>query len=67
MSFKQPPRAPRIEAEYNQGVACCQDEVEDCLGKARIEILYATEKDRQEIEQIIGETFLGIPYRMQNI
>lgn len=41
--------------------------LEDCSGKARIKILYATEQDRQEIEQIIGDTFFGIPYEMQNI
>ncbi|MBW4647512.1 MAG: hypothetical protein KME06_02250 [Kastovskya adunca ATA6-11-RM4] len=43
------------------------DEAEDCPGKARIEILHATEQDRKKIEQIIGDTFFGVPYRMQNI
>lgn len=57
----------QIESVNPDSVDIRIDEIEDCLGKARIEITYATEQDRQEIEQMIGETFFGIPYRMQNI
>lgn len=37
--------------------------VDRCPGKGTIQIGYASEKDRQEIEKIIGKKFYGIPYR----
>jgi hypothetical protein len=38
-----------------------------CEGKADLLIWYGTHPQRVAIEQIIaGETFLGIPYRLQN-
>jgi hypothetical protein len=38
-----------------------------CLGKADILFWYGTHKDRIQIEDIIaGETFYGIPYRLEN-
>ena len=40
--------------------------VEGCQGKAELLISFPTERDRKKIEQLIGDTFFGIPYRMQN-
>lgn len=38
-----------------------------CPGKADIVIWYASHEDRVKIEQLIeGDTFFGIPYRLQN-
>lgn len=42
-------------------------EVEGCSGKAELVIAHATERDRRRIKQLIGDTFFGIRYRMQNI
>lgn len=38
-----------------------------CPGKADLVIWYASHQNRQAIEEIIaGETFYGVPYRLQN-
>lgn len=42
------------------------DHVEECPNKAVLHIFYATARDREQIKQRIGDTFFGIPYRMQN-
>lgn len=44
-------------------------EIDDttCLGRADILFWYGTHEDRLQMEEIIsGETFYGIPYRLQN-
>lgn len=41
-------------------------EVAGCPGKAELLISFPTERDRQKIKQLIGDTFFGIRYRMQN-
>jgi hypothetical protein len=38
-----------------------------CPGKAELLIYYATESDRQEIKNLIGDDFFGIPYKMFNV
>lgn len=38
-----------------------------CPGKASLDIYYATQRDRAEIERLIGPTFFGVPYRVQNV
>lgn len=42
-------------------------DVNGCPGKASLEILYATRPDQQKIQQLLGKTFWGIPYRSVNI
>jgi hypothetical protein len=42
-------------------------ETSRCPGKASLEIYYTTQRDRAEIERLIGATFFGVPYRVQNV
>lgn len=41
--------------------------VERCLGKGEVEIYYDTNSTRNQIKDLIGDTFFGIPYVMFNI
>lgn len=38
-----------------------------CPGKADIEIAYPTLKEREKIKSLIGDSFFGVPYRLNNI
>ncbi len=39
-------------------------DTERCPGKADLAIYYPTERDKARINQVIGDSFFGIPYRM---
>ena len=55
-----------IEA-VNPGLVGYEIDTVTCQGKADIIFWYASHDNRLEIEKIIGgETFFGIPYRLQN-
>jgi len=56
----------RIE-RVNPGYVGVEIESQTCPGKADILIWFGTHQDRELIEKIIGgESFFGIPYRLQN-
>jgi hypothetical protein len=56
----------RIE-QVNPGYVGVEMDAGTCPGKADILIWFGTHQDRELIEKIIGgETFFGIPYRLQN-
>lgn len=56
----------RIE-QINPGFVGVEIDTSTCPGKADILFWYGTHQDRLLIERIIaGETFYGIPFRMQN-
>ena len=56
----------RIE-QINPGFVRVEIDTSTCPGKADILFWYGTHQDRLLIESIIaGETFYGIPFRMQN-
>jgi len=56
----------RIE-QINPGFVGVEMDTSTCPGKADILFWYGTHQDRLLIESIIaGETFYGIPFRMQN-
>jgi hypothetical protein len=38
-----------------------------CSGRADIVISYASHQDRLAIQELIGDTFFGVPYRLRNI
>ena len=38
-----------------------------CPGKAYLHITYDTLTTRRDIKRLLGETFFGVPYTMQNI
>lgn len=40
--------------------------VEGCPGKAELSITFPTERDRQKIKQLIGDTFFGVRYELLN-
>ncbi len=52
--------------EVGQSVEVFVDD-SDFPGKGKITILYGTEKQREEIEDMIGDTFFGVPYKMYNV
>jgi hypothetical protein len=55
-----------IEA-VNPGLAGVDVDTSTCPGKADLLIWYASHQNRMEIESIIdGDTFFGVPYRLQN-
>lgn len=43
------------------------EESKDCPGKAILVIYHATAREEQQIEDLIGNTFFGIPYDLRNI
>jgi hypothetical protein len=54
--------------QVNPGLVMVQIDTHTCLGRADFVILYATHRDRVEIEKIInGDTFFGIPYKLINV
>jgi hypothetical protein len=54
--------------QVNPGFVMVQIDTRACPGRLDIVILYASHRDRVEIEKIInGYTFFGIPYRLINI
>ncbi len=56
----------RIEG-VNPGFVGVEMDAQTCPGKADILIWFGTHQDRESIEKIIGgESFFGIPYRLQN-
>ena len=56
----------RIE-QIHRGFVGVEMDTSICVGKADILFWYGTHKDRLLIEDIIaGETFYGIPYRLEN-
>jgi hypothetical protein len=53
--------------QINPGFVGIEIDTSTCPGKADILFWYGTHKDRLLIEELIaGETFYGIPYRLQN-
>jgi hypothetical protein len=51
----------------NPGLVGVEIDSTTCPGKADLLIWYASHADRLEIEKIIGgDTFFGVPYRLQN-
>jgi len=53
--------------QINSGFVGMEIDSSTCPGKADILFWYGTHQDRLRIEEIIaGETFYGIPYRLQN-
>ena len=53
--------------QINPGFVGMEIDSSTCPGKADILFWYGTHQDRLRIEEIIaGETFYGIPYRLQN-
>jgi len=38
-----------------------------CPGKAEMDIVYPTINEREKIKSLIGDTFFGVPYRLNNI
>jgi hypothetical protein len=59
--------AIRTINQINPGFVGMEMDTSTCPGKADILFWYGTHDDRLRIESIIaGETFYGIPYRMQN-
>lgn len=53
--------------QINPGFVGVEMETSICPGKADLLVWYGTHEDRLLIEDIIaGETFYGIPYRLQN-
>jgi hypothetical protein len=56
----------RIE-QVNPGNVGTEVDTATCPGKADLLIWYASHGDREAIEQILmGDTFFGVPYRLQN-
>jgi len=56
----------RIE-QINRGFVGVEMDASICAGKADILFWYGTHKDRLLVEDLIaGETFYGIPYRLEN-
>ncbi len=54
--------------ELAQGVwISIASDTDRCPGKAHIQITYDTNERREKIKQMIGDSFFGIPYKMQNI
>ncbi len=58
-----------IEAIENvsPGLIWVEFSTERCEGKAEIRIYYDSMNSRNEIKEIIGNRFFGIPYRMFNV
>ena len=53
--------------QINPGFVGVEMDTSTCPGKADVVFWYGTHEDRLLIEDIIaGETFYGIPYRLQN-
>ena len=53
--------------QINPGFVGMEIDTSTCPGKADILFWYGTHKDRLRIEELIaGDTFYGIPYRLQN-
>jgi hypothetical protein len=53
--------------QVNPGLVGVEIDASTCPGKADLLIWYASHQNRQAIEAIIaGETFYGVPYRLQN-
>jgi hypothetical protein len=53
--------------QVNPGLVGVEIDTSTCPGKADLLIWYASHQNRVAIEKIIaGETFYGIPYRLQN-
>jgi hypothetical protein len=53
--------------QVNPGNVGVDVDTATCPGKADLLIWYASHSDREAIEQILmGETFFGVPYRLQN-
>ncbi len=55
-----------IEGIHPGQVQVFVQDIERCPGKAMLEIAHATEEDRQKIEQMVGQQFYGLSYRMFN-
>ena len=54
-------------AAVHPGNAGVDVDTMSCPGKADLVIWYASHRDRLEIERILGgETFYGVPYRLNN-
>lgn len=43
------------------------EEHPDCPEKEYIVIMYGTRAEQKKIQEILGEAFFGVPYRMQNV
>lgn len=56
-----------IEQELGSNIGFSLEEHSDCSNKEYIVIMYGTRADQKRIQEILGETFFGVPYRMQNI
>jgi hypothetical protein len=53
--------------QVNPGLVGVEIDTSTCPGKADLLIWYASHQNRLDIEEIIaGETFYGVPYRLQN-
>lgn len=53
--------------QVNPGLVGMEIDTSTCPGKADLLIWYASHQNRLEIEEIIaGESFFGIPFRLQN-
>jgi hypothetical protein len=53
--------------QVNPGLAGVEIDTTTCPGKADLVIWYASHQNRLAIETIIsGDTFFGVPYRLQN-
>jgi hypothetical protein len=53
--------------KVNSGLVGVEIDATTCSGKADLVIWYGSDADRIEIEKIIGgNTFFGIPYRLNN-
>jgi len=57
----------RAIEQIHPGNAGVEVDTSTCPGRADLLIWYATHRDRQAIEQILGgDTFFGVPYRLNN-
>ena len=53
--------------QVNPGMVGVEIDASTCPGKADLLIWYASHQNRLAIEELIaGETFYGVPYRLQN-
>ena len=53
--------------EKGGSVMIFADAPSDCPNRSALRITYGTQKTRDEIRHRLGDTFFGIPYRMQNV
>ncbi len=52
--------------QINPGFIFVEVDATQCAGKADIVIYFASHKEREQIETILGDSFWGVPYRMYN-